>query len=432
MIARREFLSAAAAASFTPNLVFGSMAAPPNPVFVKVFMRGGADGLHLFPAVGDVDYYQSRPDLGIEPPSADINSAIDLGGLGGTNYRAMNPNLAPLMEIWDAGRMMIAPATAVSFNNLSHFDAQRWIEKGAQDNSIDGYLNRYLQIASRTDDHFRGLVAGKATLSTVFDGSVAVPVIPNAADYDIRQARDMCSGHGCAENQLLETVRSIASQVDGISDLERQIRQNQQVMAEAVDVVQSANSSHLADNGFHEYHDSDIGRGLKLIAEVLKANVQLEVATLDWNVGWDTHANQIPQSVDRFADQNFAFHRKIRDGAEDLATFFRDLGAHLDNVIVLVGSEFGRSVKQNGSLGTDHGHGGAFFAFGGDIKPGFGPDISSLAENELLDGQYVPGVVDTRDLIAEIMVKHMYLPESLVSTVLPGYAFTDHRIIDAR
>ncbi|MCY4336423.1 MAG: twin-arginine translocation signal domain-containing protein [Litoreibacter sp.] len=133
---RRDFLkSLTAAASMVgmagaPKFSFAQEAG--QKTFIKVFMRGGADGLHLFPLVGDPFYYQYRPDIAIPPPSNDINSAIDLGD----PMRGMNPNLEMLMEIWDAGNMMVAPATSFDPNNRSHFDCQRWIGTGARNSRV--------------------------------------------------------------------------------------------------------------------------------------------------------------------------------------------------------------------------------------------------------------------------------------------------------
>ncbi|MEP2204318.1 MAG: twin-arginine translocation signal domain-containing protein, partial [Tateyamaria sp.] len=131
---RRDFLKSLSAAATmvgvagAPKFSFAQQAG--GKTFIKVFMRGGADGLHLFPLYGDPFYYDYRPDIGVPPPSNDINSALDLGN----GMRGMNPNLEMLMEIWDTGNMMLAPSTSFAGNNRSHFDCQRWIGTGARNN----------------------------------------------------------------------------------------------------------------------------------------------------------------------------------------------------------------------------------------------------------------------------------------------------------
>ena len=408
-----------------PQFAFGQ--ASGGKTFVKVFMRGGADGLHLFPPVGDMTYYQHRPNLAIDAPlDSDANSSIDIGD----TYRALNPNLEPMMEIWDAGRMMVAPSTAMEDGNRSHFDNQRWIGTGARNNFIDGYLNRYMQNVPRPDEHpLRGAVLGKTSISTEARGQIVVPAISNRESFSLEN-RNFCSGSGCADNQLTELMREIASHPIDESSLEGAVRENQLIMLDSIAEVQEAGENYQTNAQGMEYSNSGLGRGLKLVAQLLKAGVPLEVAAMDWNIGWDTHSNQIPGGGNRFTDQNFGYHRNMRQGANDFVTFFRDMGDMLDDVVVLVGTEFGRTVIENGSRGTDHGHGSPWFAFGGPTVGGVGPDITSLAIDQLRNQRYVPTVTEYRDVVSEIMIRHMGMPEGLVSTVFPNHSFVDHNLFN--
>lgn len=430
MTTRREFLKSSAmvaAASMAgiagaPQFAFGQSAG--GKTFIKVFMRGGADGLHLFPAYGDMMYYQHRPNLAIEGPNQqDANASLDIGD----SYRGMNPNLAPLMEIWDAGRMMVAPATALEEGNRSHFDNQRWIGTGARNDIIDGYLNRYMQNTTGPSHPLRGAVLGKTSISTEARGRIVVPAISDRNGFSLDN-RNLCSGSGCSDNQLTELMREISSHPVDQSSLEGAVRENQLIMLDSIAEVQAAGANYTTDADGMEYSGSSLGRGLKLVAQLLKAGVPLEVAAMDWNIGWDTHSNQIPGGTNRFADQNFGYHRNMRQGASDFLTFFRDMGSLIDDVVVLVGTEFGRTVIENGSRGTDHGHGSTWFAFGGPTVPGVGPDITSLATNQLRDQRYVPTVTEYRDIVSEIMIRHMNMPERLVSTVFPNHSFTNHNL----
>lgn len=402
-----------------PQFSFGQAAG--GKTFIKVFMRGGADGLHLFPAVGDTEYYRHRPNLAIRTPlDSDNNTAINIGD----SYRAMNPNLAPLMEIFDAGRLMVAPATAMEDGGRSHFDNQRWIGKGARDNALDGYLNRYMQNVGGVDHPLRGAVLGKNEVSTDIKGEITVPAVRDRNGFDLRN-RDFCSGSGCSDNQLTELMREISSHEVDQPGIESEVRENQIVMLDSIAEVQAAGANYTVEAGGMDYSNSDLGRGLRLCAQLLKAGVPLEVAALDWNIGWDTHSNQLSDSAD-FADQDFGYHSRMRRGANDFLTFYRDMSGFLDNVVVLVGTEFGRTVIENGSRGTDHGKGSSWFAYGGPTMGGVGPDITSLATDRLFQNRFVPTVTEYRDLVAEIMVRHMNMPENLVQTVLPGHNFTNH------
>ena len=427
MTTRRDFMKSAAVtaasmigAAGAPRFAFGQAAG--GKTFVKVFMRGGADGLHLFPKVNDTNYFRVRPNLAIEAPSGDANSSV---GMGATAPRALNPNLEPLMEIFDAGRMMVAPATTISEGNRSHFDCQRWIGTGAQNNLIDGYLNRFLQESTGDNAQMRGAVLGKGSLSTELRGMLGVPVISNAGSFDIEN-NDFCVGNGCADNRLTELMTEMVQNQDvSLSTLESQIRGNQAVTLDNISRVAGAIAGYVTDAQGLEYSGSSLGKGLKMVAQFLKAGIPLEVAALDFNIGWDTHSNQIAEGANRFIDQDKRFHSRMREGATDFVTFYRDLGTLIDDVVVLVCTEFGRTVYENGSQGTDHGQGGAWFAFGGPTSPGFAEDVPNLADENLLRERYVPTVVDYRDISGEIMVRHMGLPEGLVGNVFPGHSFTN-------
>ena len=427
MKTRRDFMkSIAAAASMAgaagaPKFSFAQEAG--GKTFIKVFMRGGADGLHLFPLYGDNFYYTYRPDLAIAPPNGDMESAINLGNAAG-GMRGMNPNLDLLNEIWQNGNMMLAPATSFSGANRSHFDCQRWVGTGARDNLIDGYMNRYMQNVAAAPHPLRGIVAGKTSISTEIRGEIAVAAVNNGNDYDLRNG-DFCSGNGCADNQLTDLMREISSHDVVLTGAELEVREAQLVMLDSIAEVQAAGADYVTDADGLEYSNSQLGRGLRLCAQLLKAGVPLEVAALDWNIGWDTHSNQIPNDrANLFTDQEFGYHRRMAEGARDFLTFYRDMGVDMQNVVVLVGSEFGRTKKQNGSRGTDHGEGGSWFAFGGPTQQVMAPDVSTI-DDTVVDRNWLPTITSYRDIVGEIMVRHMGMEEALVSTVFPGHTFTD-------
>ena len=438
MTTRRDFLksmtSAAAMAGLAgaPKFSFAQQAG--GKTFIKVFMRGGADGLHLFPLVGDtMDAYRLyRPNLYIPPAMGNEGGrALDLGTGA---RRGMNPNLQPLMEIWDSGNMMIAPATSFAGANRSHFDCQRWIGTGAQNNMIDGYLNRYMQEVDTYTHALRGIVAGKTSLSTELRGEIKVPTISSAGDFNI-EARHFCEGSGCADNRFTEYMQSISSHEVDLSAAEGNIKDNQAVMLEAIADVAMAADMYTPANDEIVYSNSTLGRGLRLCAQLIKAGLPLEVAALDWNIGWDTHSNQIALDGDQpaanpFTDQSKGYHRGLMEGASDFLAFYRDMGAEMQNIVVLTGSEFGRTKKENGNFGTDHGDGGAWFAFGGPTRRGFAPDVETI-DDSVVDRNWVPTMASYRDIVGEIMVRHMGMQENLISTIFPQHAFTNHSLFSA-
>ncbi len=427
MTTRREFLknsalvtaASAAGAAGAPRFAFGQAAG--GKTLIKVFMRGGADGLHLMPCFGDILYYQYRPKIAIEPPNgSDSNSAIDLGD----SRRGLNPNLEPLMEIWGDGRLTLSPCTALDEGNRSHFDCQRWIGTGAKNDFIDGYLNRYLQSGTSNSDALAGLVAGKTSISTEIRGDIIVPAISSGESFELESPR-FCQGSGCADNQLTELIRSIASHEVDQPGVEGNIKDNQLILVDSLDRVKSASDGYVTNAGGLEYSNSSLGRGLKLVAQLLKAGIPLEVAALDWNIGWDTHKNQTASGSAHVSSQAFTYHLKMREGATDFVTFYRDIASVIDDVVVVCGSEFGRTVLENGSRGTDHGHGGVWFSFGGPSTSQIAQDVNTLDIEDLGFGNKLPTVVNYRDMVGELMVRHLGMPQNLVSTVFPGHAFND-------
>ncbi len=419
MTTRRKFLKSSlslAAASMagvtgSPKFSFGQTLS--GKTLVKIFMPGGSDGLELFPMVHDSYYRKVRPNIAWAPPGHGDRSAIIMER-GAT--RALNPNLEPLMEIWTDGRMMVSPATAFSESNRSHFDCQRWIGAGMKSDVVSGYLNRYLSVVSRNDHVLRAAVLGKSAMSPELSGDIPVPSIADASRFTL-ETTDFCGGEGCDDNQLTAMLREVAMPDDGLSVFEQSVREEQLVLLETIEMARRATAQ---DSGAADYSDTSLGRGLRLVSDLLKAGIPLEVASIDWKAGWDSHARQ---GAGRF-------NAALREGARDLATFYRELGPDMDDVVVLLGTEFGRTIRENGSRGTDHGRAGAWIAFGGSIRTGFADDVPTLDQTVLgAESEFgIPTLVDYRDLVGEIMVRHMGVPESLIARVFPQHAFKDHHL----
>ncbi len=417
-------ISAMAGGFGLPGIAIGQTAGTRPKTVVKVFMRGGCDGLHLFPPVGDAAYYMVRPNANIKPPSgSDAGSAIRLSTRFG-----LNPNLQPLMEIWNAGRMAIAMSTHFAEGNRSHFDCQRWIELGARNQSgnLDGLYNRYLQ--SKAASHpLSGVSAGTSGLAVSLQGSINVPSINEATNFQLRNS-DLCSGTGCSDNRLTTELRKIIEgPIPGENATRQMTRRAQKSMLEASDVVTAAAQTYTGNTGTYTYSNSSLGRGLKLVSQLLKGNIPVQVAAVDWSNSWDTHENLLKPGEDPINQAN-GYHRGLQAGAQDLVAFYRDLGPLIDDVVVIVGSEFGRTVRENGSFGTDHGNGGAWFAFGGPTAGGIYGEFGSLdpADNQLLGRNYLPVVMNYKDITAEVMIRHLGLNESQVSTMFPGHTFTNY------
>lgn len=435
MHTRRDFLRTSAMATAAsiagvagaPKFVFAQEAG--QKTIIKVFLRGGADGLHLFPLVGDPNYYDVRPNIAIEAPlDSDANTALELTGSG--SMRAMNPNLAPMMEIWNDNGLTVCPATTIEEGNRSHFDCQRWIGTGERNDIIDGYLNRFLQEIGATDHPLRGATLGKGGTSTEVRGDIPVPVIADNSNFRVVN-NDFCSGTDCAENRLTETMHEISSHEVERGGYEGVVREQQLVLLDAIDEVQAAGTDYSPSADGLQYSNTTLGRGLRLTAQLLKAGVPLSVASLDWNIGWDTHSNQIAEGADRFTDQTKRYHSSMVTGATDFLCFWRDMSDLRDDVMLIAGTEFGRTVYENGSFGTDHGQGGAWWAFGGPARSVVANDVMNLADENLLSNRYVPNVVDYRDIIGEIMIRHMGVQEAMLTSLFRTHTFSNNNLFNA-
>ncbi|MEO1533790.1 MAG: DUF1501 domain-containing protein, partial [Pseudomonadota bacterium] len=403
--------------------------------FIKMFMRGGADGLHLFPRYGDPFYYDYRPDIAIEPPGNGSESALDLGldGLG-ESARGMNPNMAPLMDLWEAGNLLVSPATSSSDLNTSHFDSQRWIGTGTRNNLIDGYLNRYLDLRAGVNHPIRGATLGLGSTSRELQGSFPAPTIQRQSSFDITNG-DFCSGSGCSENRLLETISENAMHPFDLTEAEGVLKENQLLMVETIAEVQALGDYTPTQSALminpDGYSNTQTGQGLQLVAQLLKGGIPLEVAAMNFQgSSWDSHNNQISSNDSNpITDQSFRYNQRMRQGATDLALFVEDMGNRMDDIIILVCTEFGRTVKQNGSVGTDHARGAAWMMIGNNVNGGMANDIATLEDSQLERRNRIPTVVDYKDLVAEILVKHLGLPQGMVGDVLPGHSFTDNGFV---
>jgi uncharacterized protein (DUF1501 family) len=219
------------------------------------------------------------------------------------------------------------------------------------------------------------------------------------------------------------------------NDAERLTRSVEKTIVNSISTVQGASVGYVANAQGMAYSDglsgrpnTAMGRGLALVAQLLKKGVPVEVAAIDWEGRWDTHDSLFGASV---TDQAAGNARAQKDGADNLLTFWRDLGPLQNNVVVMIGTEFGREVYENGTKGADHGVGGAWMAFGGPTKGGIYGALPVLADTNLTNGRFVPAVVNYKDLLADVMVRHLGVSQSMLPTLFPGHTLTDYQMFTA-
>lgn len=437
MPSRRSFLKQATmtamAGSFAvgaPQFAFARTGS--GKTFIKVFMGGGADGLHLLPPIGDPNYYLVRPNIAVrQPDAADPSAAIKLPGHDGV--RALNPNLSPLMEIWDDKNLSFFPATGLVNGDRSHFRKTMMTNYAAPKGDSGGWIGRYFEYASSSTHPLRG--AGLKAGSYALKGKKRLPVITNPRGLDI-SFPDLCAGDGCSDNLLTNEVLSM---IDGANTHLSAIAESQKLLIDSSDIIMSSWDAHSTSAGGLEYSESRLGQGLKMAASLLANGHPLEMATIPWDNRWDTHKHIIAEGDNPIGDQNKYYNKNLRNGALDLLCFYRDLKSKglLDNVVLLVATEFGREIRENGIFGAEHGHAGCWFAFGGPVKGEVAldsalPEVDPANPRRLRgDDRFLSYAMDYRDILSEIVVRHMGASESVVSKVFPKWDWTDRKILTA-
>ena len=418
-------LASALVSAATPGIALAATPGGAQKTFIHVFMRGGADSLQFFPPADDPNYQAKRPTTRIASKSVSgANSALDFIGKW-----QLNPLLAPLQGI---PNLTLAPGVSFEGNNRSHFDCQKWIERGYNNEQANetGLFNRYLQIAQPVGP-VQGISAGSGKMPYSLFGPAPTVAISTLESFAISN-NSYANGTATAAEDALRGV--IAQMKDTQNTLGLTRRAEASMLDAIVLARQVAQSAPLTQT----FSKTSQGQGLRLIAQLLKANVPVSIAAIDWsNPLWDTHSS-LP-GTNNTANVNIGYNMAIANGASDLLAFYNELGPDLmKNVVVLVGSEFGRTIQENGTGGTDHGVGGSWFAFGGSVPKGH--NLLASADYAIADvlklgpsgGDYfIPFKANIKDLMGEIMVKHLGLDSSQLVNLFPNHSFTDNKMLAA-
>ena len=406
---RRAFVKSGALAlvtmglspSFLRRTAFGMelFNAPKGKVLICLFQRGAADALNIVVPHGERAYYAMRPSINIPQPSrSSPGGAIDLDGFFG-----LHPALAPLKPLYDSG--LLAPVHAVGSPSTtrSHFDAQDYMETGTPDvkGTTDGWLNRYLAVKGTCDECNLAKTPFRAVSITpqtprILEGPSATVAMNSLDEFSVRAT-------GNSAERLEALYRT------GSADL---VHGTGTEMFDAVKMLRSANpQKYLPQNGA-EYPRSQFGVRLLQIAQLIKANVGLEIAFADVG-GWDTHVNQ-GSSTGQLA-------QRLDDFSRSIAALVTDLGDKMDDVVILTMSEFGRMARENGNRGTDHGHAGALFVIGGHVKGGkVHGKWPGLEQEQLYEGRDLALTTDFRSVFAEVVQDH--LGARALDRIFPGFA----------
>jgi uncharacterized protein (DUF1501 family) len=387
------------APSFLERLVMGreAITGGKRKTLIAIFQRGAVDGLNMVVPFGESVYYDLRPNIAIpKPDSTNAESAINLDGFFG-----LHPAMSPFKPLWDSKRLAIIHASGSPDNSRSHFDAQDYMESATPGvkSTADGWLNRYLQSKKDARDSSFRAVSMTRTMPRVLMGRAPAVAMANLSEFSIR------AGKSSANVQSgFEAIYAQQSK-DKLAGTGRET-------FEAVNYLKKANPAQYKPENGAEYPTNPFGNSLRQIAQLIKADVGLEVAFTDIG-GWDTHVNQ--------GNARGQLANLLQQFSVGIAALYRDLGQRMDDVVVLTMSEFGRTVRENGNRGTDHGHANAMFVMGNSVLGGkvYGR-WPGLKNDQLFEGRDLALTTDFRDVFAEVAGRHLGAAD--LKSVFPGYS----------
>ena len=400
MPSRRDVLKSLLIGSGLCFLPFGrsgwALAAPNGGAqrhLVVILMRGAVDGLSIVTPYREAAYYGSRPGIAIAPPGR-ADGLIDLDGNFG-----LHPSLTSLMPLWEKGGMAFIHASGSPAETRSHFEAQDILETAMVNSAAarQGWMNGLAQILPDNHASTRALSFGN-TLPKIFQGRFNVASIP----VGIRP-------NGGGENPRLDAELS-------------QMYGNQSELGNLYKEATNARSSVMQDL---QDEMQQAGRGAPgadafvtectKAADMIRHDPKIQLMFMDVG-GWDTHVAQ--------GNAKGQLANKLERFGQGLAALTQGLGPEYGNTTILVMSEFGRTVRQNGNNGTDHGHGNVAWLIGGDVRggkvytrwPGLNPD-------QLWEGRDLAVTTDFRSVIGSTIAGQFGIPQQTVASLIPGYQF---------
>jgi len=349
---------------------------------VVLFQRGAADGLNIVVPYQEKNYYSMRPSIAIQQ-----KDVLDLDGQFG-----LHPAMAPFKPLFQQGHLAIVHAAGSTDTTRSHFDAQDYMESGTPGvkSTQDGWLNRALWNGPAPDgpggkpSAFRAVALGSQVPRTL-QGKVPAIAVSNLADFSV-------GGKGPQTSSISNAFQAM---YDESSDAV--LHGTGQETFEAVKMLKAADPAKYQPASGVIYPNSPFGNSLKQIAQLMKANLGVEAAFSDIG-GWDTHQNQ-GSATGQLAN-------RLTEFANGIAAFWKDMGADVENITLVTMSEFGRTARQNGTGGTDHGHANAMFILGGSVKGGkvYGK-WPGLDNNQLNEGRDLAVTTDFRRVLGEAAYK---------------------------
>lgn len=373
--------------------VVKSLAATPHPKrLVVIFLRGGIDGLNVVVPYQEADYYEVRPIIAIPQPGKD-KGALDLDGNFG-----LHPVLSPLLPYWKDKTLAFVHACGSSDNTRSHFDAQNYLESGTPGDkrTVEGWMNRMLAFLP-DQSPVTGLSVG-STVPLILAGQKSVANVSLQGNSAQKLPID--------QERIQTAFDQLYSQNDPLSLAYQEGRAARNTLLKQLEAeMEEANNGAPLPRGF--------AGETRQLASLMVRDPSIQLAFMNVG-GWDTHLNQ--------GGSQGPFANRLKNVGEGLVTFIERLGNIYADTTILLISEFGRTVAENGNQGTDHGQGNAVWVLGGSVRGGqvYG-QWPGLSKSELYQQRDLAVTTDFRDVFSTVLVRQFGLQNNHISRVFPGY-----------
>ena len=401
-ITRRVFLKGGAMAvvgtaaipSFLSRAAFAAeTASQGRKRLVVIFQRGAADGLNIVVPHAESSYYAMRPSIAIPRQSCDRSRWL---------LRTASLAWHRFKPLWDQGHLAIVHAAGSPDTTRSHFDAQDYMESGTPGvkSTEDGWLNRTLRVDKHADPDspFRAIALG-SRLPRALTGSSPAVAIDNVNNFGV-------GGNNKGAQPLSNTFEAMyASSVDSV------LHGTGTETFDAVKMLKSADPNKYTPAPGADYPRGGLGQALRQVAQLIKADLGVEVAFTDVG-GWDHHVNE--------GSVQGQIANRLQELSQSMSAFWTDLGDLAESTVVVTMSEFGRTARENGNRGTDHGHANVMFVMGGPVKGGrvYGR-WPGLAPEQLNEGRDLALTTDFRRVLGEAVYRHLGAKD--LNAVFPGF-----------
>jgi uncharacterized protein (DUF1501 family) len=397
---RRKLLTAASLATAGMLLPIGcnswvaqrANSASDRQRLVVIFLRGGVDGLNVVIPHQEADYYKARPTIAVPYPEGE-NSAIDLDGFFG-----LHPQLKDLMPLWQKKKLAFIHACGLPEAERSHFNAQDYIENGTPGkNTASGWMNRLLSQLPQNRPT-QALNVG-ITTPYILQGNMKVANLKPGKNSTAKIPTD--------RPQVDRAFSSLYSGEDPLSKAYQDGRKARKIILK--DLTQEMMSASRGAKNANVFVDDAAE-----VAKLMVGNARAQLAFMEVG-GWDTHINQ-----------NSTFNRMLPSLGKGLATLVKELEPIFSDTIIVVVSEFGRTVKENGNQGTDHGYGNAMLLLGGAVR---GKNIYTqwpgLNQTALYEQRDLPVTTDFREPLGIILQQHLSLSDESLNLIFPSFQATN-------